>query len=205
MHIQIAHKISKYVYIAWLITMFITFFVANKGNLVKADTSELTLVVSWSTVNIEVPETIDFWSQSGSSMPATISKTLSGEAETFYLDDQKGSDQGYYTTIQISDFVWLAYSWVIPASNAKISISSGTMLTYAGVDNPDVFVNTQSNTMLDSALTFIERDSWSNFLRIGKYYPDPNNITIDLEVPSYQAIDSYAATLTVTLYDDMNP
>lgn len=185
--------------------MFVAFFVINKGDIVKADISELLLVVSWSTVSVEVPESIDLWGYSGSSIPVTLSKTLSGEMETFYIDDQKGSDQGYYTTIQISDFVWQMYSWVVPASNAKISISSGAMLTYAGAENPDVFINVQNNTVLDSALTFIERASWPNFLRIGKYYPDPNNITINLDIPAYQSIDDYTATLTITLYDDLNP
>lgn len=204
MNRQIIKNIPTYIYIAWLLT-FISYFLMNKSDITNADISDITLVVSWSTVNLDVPENISFWNYSGSSININATKTLSWESETFYIDDQKWSDLGYYTTIEISDFVWVNYSWVIPAANATISISSGYMTTYTWANNDDIFVNTYTGASLDSPLTFIERVAWPNFSRIGKYYPSPNNISISLLVPAHQVIDDYASTFTITLYDEINP
>jgi hypothetical protein len=89
------------------------------------------LTVSGGIITIGAPTSGTIGTVTVSSSVVPISYTF-GVGNEFWLEDLKGTDQGYYTTIQSSSFSGSTIATntlaTIPASNVKISLGSNTLL-----------------------------------------------------------------------------
>lgn len=138
--------------------------------------------------------------------------TSSAEAQTvsgwfvddLWVEDLKGADTGYYTTLQLSgDLVMSGTTNTIPAAN--VSVQSDWVVTLIGWStNPRVVIDgtmTAGFQSLDSARTFIEREDAANSGLVGKYGNSPD---LQVVIPAYTPVGTYNATLVYTLYEGNN-
>lgn len=120
--------------------------------------------------------------------------------DEFWVEDLKGADTGYYTTVQLSGDMVGPGTATIPAANVSMKVDSTTVTTMAGSTNTGVVVDSWllSFTALNSAVTFIERVDGTNNGLIGMYGTIPE---MQIVIPAYQSVGTYTATLVYTLYE----
>jgi hypothetical protein len=133
---------------------------------------------------------------------ASTSQTQTGEfTDEFWVEDLKGDDAGYYTTLQLSGNMEGPGSEFIPAANVSVKVDSTTVITMAGSANPNVEIpaGLLSFNALNSAVTFIERQTGANNGLIGMYGAIPE---LQVLIPAYQAVGTYVATMVYTIYEN---
>lgn len=170
-------------------------------------TSDVFLTIQGGDITIGSQDSgFDMGSVTVSSVDTTTSNIFNATTgDYFFVDDLKGVDDGYYTTIQMSDFTQGGWgAGVIPGDNLTIRTTATNPLdTIAGATNPLVNLGTVDGTYRSfgtTPLTFISRNAWlPNNGLIGRYgmYAD-----FELTVPAYTPVGTYQGTLTYTLYEN---
>ena len=134
---------------------------------------------------------------------SSISQTVNGTfSSPFWVDDLKGSNSGYYTTVQMSGVLQGPGSSTIAATNVSMkttAIGNAGITTMAGSPNTNVVVNAGMSAFqtLNTPRRLIERVNGANFGLIGQYGVTPQ---MQLIIPAYQAVGAYTGTLVYTLY-----
>ncbi|USN54496.1 MAG: hypothetical protein H6765_08270 [Candidatus Peribacteria bacterium] len=149
------------------------------------------------TISIYATGNFDF----GSYTVSTSNQTVTGAfTDYFSVEDLKGADSGYYTTLQMSGDLAGPGGATIPDANVSASVASTGVVTITGGVNPrvEVAAGLLSFSALDSATTFIKRDTAANFGVIGHYGTLP---TFQVVIPAYQPVGLYTGTVVYTLYE----
>jgi hypothetical protein len=135
---------------------------------------------------------------------SSIAQTVNGTfSSPFWVDDLRGSNSGYYTTVQMSGVLQGPGASTISATNISMrttAVGNGGITTMAGSPNTNVVVNAGMSAFqtLNTPRRLIERVNWANFGLIGQYGVTPQ---MQLVIPAYQAVGSYTGTLVYTLYN----
>ncbi len=140
--------------------------------------------------------------------PSTIAFpqiTTQGYAQTWFTStsgyfqviDSNWADSGYYTTLQITNLSWsttsLSNTWIARQSTG-IVLLSGTANT--GVTLWSAFASYSPATW---TVTFIKRDPAVNGWKTGTYWAP---LQLRISLPAYIKPDTYAGTITYTLYEN---
>ena len=164
-------------------------------------TTVVQVTLAGGNVCIGSPDAFNFGSFTVSQQPQVTSGAFSG---VFYVDDQRGSNSGYYTTVQMATLT--NGSNTIAASNVAFR-SSFTVGTTVGTSplsgSVNVRVFTHSDVLntwaaLDTPKEFINRNAAANSGLIGKYGEIP---FLQLTIPAYTPVGVYTGLLTYTLYE----
>lgn len=169
-------------------------------------TTTVTVTIEWGDICIWSEDTFNFGTFTASGQNQVTSWQFTQDR---YVDDQKGSNSGYYTTVQISDLVDSSTSQSIPAINVALmssfSVSStvGTVPLLGSVNTRVYTSNDVLNTpaSLDQPREFINRDAAANSWVLGKYGEKPY---LQLTIPAYTSVGTYQGTITYTLYEPVN-
>lgn len=136
---------------------------------------------------------------------ASSAQTVTGAfTDEFWVEDLKGADSGYYTTLQLAADLSGPGGATISSANVSVKTAntgSAGVTTMAGSSNTNVVVDAgmSSYQSLDSARTYIKRDTAANNGVIGKYGALPQ---MQVVIPAYQSVGVYTATLVYTLYEN---
>ncbi len=134
----------------------------------------------------------------------TVSATAQAQTglftDEFWVEDLKGSNTGYYTTLQLSGNMVGPGIASIPAANVSVSVANTTVSLMAWSANAGVVLPAwlTTPTALNSPVTFLERQDGVNNGLIGMYGKIPS---LHVLIPGYQSVGSYTATLVYTLYE----
>jgi len=174
-------------------------FAVSMMAVTKAQVStDVYLTILWGNVTIGQSGSLDFGSLTVASTDTNLEKQFTW-INYFWVEDMKGADSGYYTTLQVTDLSW--DNGTIPAANISTKVDTTVTTKINGTDNANVVVsNTLLNyTPLNSAITFIKRDDAANAGKLGKYAAYP---WLQVTIPAYQSVGLYHATLTYTLIEN---
>lgn len=180
-----------------LVGAFLT--IVALASITKAQVStDVYLTILGGNVTIGTTGAFDFGSFPVASTDTNVEKQFTG-ADYFRVDDMKGADAGYYTTLQVTDLS--GANGTIPAANISTKVSSAATTKINGTDNTNVVVsNTLLNyTPLNAAVTFIKRDTATNAGKLGRYAAFPY---LQVTIPAYQSVGSYHAVLTYTIIEN---
>ena len=135
-----------------------------------------------------------------SSLSQTVTGAFVGVNSYFFVDDQKGIDTGYYTTVQMSGHLVSNNGSVISGQNVYM-MTSTTPVLIAWRDNPRVIIHAgmASFQSLDSARQLINRNAAANAGLTSKYGTLP---TMQLVIPAYTPVGTYTGTLVYSLYEN---
>ena len=88
--------------------------------------------------------------------PVTVSQQFTGY---FYVDDNLGSNSGYYTTLQLSNFSGQSLSGTI--NNTDVQWRASSLAVISGVVNPNVELLSgwTAYSIASGTTTFIQRNS----------------------------------------------
>jgi cysteine-rich repeat protein len=177
-------------------------------------TYPVTLTVTnpyWRSVQYTSAFTVTIPPSSGDfciAWPSTIAFpqiTTQGYAQTWFTStsgyfqviDSNWADSGYYTTLQITNLSWsttsLSNTWIARQSTG-IVLLSGTANT--GVTLWSAFASYSPATW---TVTFIKRDPAANSWKTGTYWAP---LQLRISLPAYIKPDTYAWTITYTLYEN---
>lgn len=147
--------------------------------------------------------TFNFGTFAASSVAQTVTGSFVGSGGYFYVDDLRGADLWYYTTVQTSD---LAGPGVSKLGSGSIfvktaAIGNAGITTLAGTANPNVQIQAAmaAYQSLDTPRQLIVRANTANNGVIWQYGVLPQ---LQLLIPAYQAVGTYSGTLTYTLYSN---
>jgi alpha-tubulin suppressor-like RCC1 family protein len=164
-----------------------------------SDTIDLIITVSPSTngqVCIDWPNNFNL----GSSVITNSTQTLSLQSDYFKVDDQKGNNSGYYTTVSITTLT--GNNWfVIPLSQIQRKADPITLLS--GTANTWVVLWSTLSWWYVAASTpavFIKRDIWPNSNKKWTYW---SKLRLKVDIPAYQSIWTYTWVITYTLYQKL--
>jgi hypothetical protein len=131
--------------------------------------------------------------------------TAATDEEYFWVEDLKGVDVGWYTTLQAS--AMSGANGTIPAANISLKVDPATVSLLAGTANARVELASAwaSYRVADTPLVFIERDTGNaepagpNNGVIGWYGVLPS---VQVVIPAYQSVGAYTSVLTYTLFEN---
>ena len=152
------------------------------------------------TVTYGAPAALTFATTLSTSFSSqTLAQDFTGVANYFWIQDLKGADSGYNTTLQMSGNL-VAGSNNIPGANVSFK-SVGTITTVSGTVNAAVQFDAWAAAYqaLNVSRTFVYRPIAANAGKIGYY---GSNINLQVNVPASQAAGSYAGTLVYTLIEN---
>lgn len=143
----------------------------------------------------------NFGNFTASSIAQTVTGAFVWSGGYFYVDDLKGADAWYYTTIQLDanlTAVWASLARTNVFIKTAATGNSG-ITTLAGTGNTNVVVQAAMSAYqsLDVARQLIVRSSAANGGKIGQYGVLPQ---MQIIIPAYQSVGNYTGTLTYTLY-----
>lgn len=119
----------------------------------------------------------------------------------WYVDDKKGIDAGYYTTVQISGHLmtssWMILSW----ENLYMKTPSLNYIHLWWAHNARVVIDDgmAEYQSLHVARQLIKRNTAANNGIVGKYWTLP---LVQLVIPAYQPVWEYTSTVVFTLYEN---
>lgn len=162
-------------------------------------TTQVSVTLTGGTICIWSSGVFDFGTYTVSSLSQTVTGAFVGAQGYFFVDDQKGANPGYYTTLQMSGNLVGTGGQFISWSNVYVQAGSPELLAW--VANPRVYTHwdVSSYASLWAARQFINRDSANNQGIIGKYGTLPG---MQLVIPPYQGVGTYVWTLVFTLYEN---
>ena len=146
----------------------------------------------------------DFGSFVASSSVQTVSGSFVGTGGYFFVDDLRGSNSGYYTTVQLNADLSGPGTSTMLRTNVFIKTpavgSAGiTLMAWSANTNVQVQAGMAAFQSLDTARQLIIRNTGTNNGLIGQYGVLPQ---MQLIIPAYQAVGTYTGTLTYTLYSN---
>ena len=160
----------------------ITFGIKTSG------VSNGTLCITW-------PDTFIL----GSVTVLSNSQIIELQSNFFSVNDQKGVDNWYYTTLTVT---WLvgARGWAIDLSNIQIKADPISILSWSS--NSWVIISSLLSwysVITGSPISFIRRNMGSNAWVLGEY---GSKLRFKITIPSYQSVDIYTWSITYTLYEN---
>ena len=160
--------------------------------------TDVYLSIVGGNVTIGSTGSFDFGTFPVSSTESNVESQFTGD-DYFWVDDMKGANSGFYTTLSVSDLS--GANGTIPAANISAKVDGTGTTLINGTANPNVVVADSliSYTPLDGTVTFIKRDSAENNGKLGRYAAFP---WLQVTIPAYQSVGSYQATLTYTLIEN---
>lgn len=168
---------------------------------IYAATTTLNMaVIPWS-ITIWSPASLTFSSTvTASDTVQSLEQAFNSASDYFYVQDLKGSDNGYSTTFQASGPL-TAGSNTIPLSNMLFKTTSATPTLLSGAANAAVSLAVGTTTYQDfsSARTFLIRNNWTNNGIISKY---GSQISLKINIPAWQAVGSYSTSLVFTMIEN---
>ena len=187
---------------AWVEKIFLT----NDGDAVHSDGSN-----NWKPASVDQEVHGTFGSTT-----ITGANGESIKKYPFVVTDFKGSEKGYYTTIQVTDLKVLnsagEYDETLISKNpaykidaSNVSFKHGSLKTMQGVDNDEVeFGDKLANLYpISGAVTYFFRgktdESITTAGRLGEYGDE--NPTISVNIPANTPAGTYKGTITYTLFD----
>lgn len=183
-------------------TILMSFFVASAAGLfLYASNTIVNMEIARGTLTISSPASFTFSTTLTLSYDAqTLEQEFTGTLNNFIVTDMKGINTGYSTTLQLSGVMETVNGNTIAATNVYFKTSSGNVNVLSGTENPRVVIdaNTANYQPLDSAKTFIYRNTAVNSDTVGKY---GQTIFLRINVPAYQAPGAYVGTLVYTLIE----
>lgn len=179
--------------LGWNNTYNITVIVTNSKNMTDSLALIINVVKSWDLC-IEGPNSFSLWSF----VTKNIAQTIETESNYFTVDDQKGSNSWYYTTVSLWNLT--GNSWAV-ILNSTINIKASPITLLSGTANPSVILDSwiTSYTSIASPVVFIKRNSgsgWNIFWTYG------SKITLKVDIPAYKKPDTYSGIITYTLYEN---
>ena len=169
---------------------------------VYAATTTLNMQVLAGSVSITSPTGLSF---TGTITASNATQSLEQNFNTswayyFSVQDLKGADSGYNTTLQISGPL-TAWSNTIPASaiSFKSSTASPTLLTGTANVRVTLDAGATSYQNFSSTRTFIVRTNSANSWVLGQYGAQ---IWLKIDVPAWQAAGTYTTSLVYTLIEN---
>ena len=187
---------------AWLLAVIAlgTLLLTNKSLAAELTDVYLT-IIGWS-VTIGSTASIDLGTVTVSAASQDVEWTF---VDHFWVEDLKGADAGYYTTVQVGDMT--STNWTIPAANIAMRVNPATiaLLWWASNSLVELASTWSTYAAIDSPLTFVERSTGGSQAAgpnngvLGKYGVLP---WVKVTIPAYQAIGAYTATITYTLIEN---
>ena len=158
-------------------------------------------IVSWS-ITIGSPTALSFTNTiTSSNATQSLEQDFSSSGtNSFYVQDLKGTDSGYNTTLQLSGGL-AAGSNTIPTSSVFFKSASGTPTLLSGMANARVVLDSWSTAYqnFSSARTFITRAAGVNNGTLGQYGAQ---IWLRIDIPAWQAAGTYTTSLVYTLIEN---
>ncbi len=129
----------------------------------------------------------------------STSQIIDQQLDYFQVDDQRGLNSWYYTTLQISN---LTQSWggaVIP--NTSIQRKADPLVLLWWITNPLVQLGASwsTYTTANTTSTFIYRNTAPNGFKTSRY---GSKLRLRVNVPAYASVGMYTGTITYTLYEN---
>lgn len=187
--------------IGWALCLAAGFLVVGFFNVADGSTgtinTEVQVEIIGGDVCIFATWSFDFGTYTVSSTDQTVTGAFT---DYFSVEDLKGSDSGYYTTLQLSGDLTGPGGATIGSGNVSAAVpSTGTDLitgtANALVEIPASLLNYST---LDTARTYIKRDPAANFWTVGHYGQYPY---LQVVIPAFSAVGTYTGTLVYTLFD----
>jgi hypothetical protein len=137
-------------------------------------------------------------------------QTITGDFgdNSFWIEDMKWNESGYYTTLSVSDMIWESNSWhIIPRANIQLKPTGVSKISWANVLESKVILwdswNDWTNytwTWNQTTVTYFNRQNTAlaDAGRVWKYW---DNLQIKVTVPAHTVADTYRGTITYTLYE----
>lgn len=165
------------------------------------ETTTVELDILSGAITIGSDGAFDFGDYTVSASVQTVTGAFVAPGGYFFVDDLKGADSGYYTTVQLSGDMAGPGTSTIASSNVFMEVASTAVTVLSGDTNASVVVDNAmtSRQSLDAARTLIERDPGANNGTVGKYGTLPE---MRVDIPAYQAVGNYTSTLVYTLYEN---
>jgi hypothetical protein len=126
-------------------------------------------------------------------------------ANSFWVEDMKWLETGYYTTISVTDLNWTVSGHSISANNVslKTAWSMPSDISWATVEDAKVVFwewitswhNGSWQVNYFQRLNTATADAW----RVWKWW---DNLQIKVNIPAHTPYDTYRWTITYTLYDN---
>lgn len=168
---------------------------------IYAATTTLNMQVIPGSITIGSPTSLSFSSTAAASdVTQSLEQAFNGAGDYFYIQDLKGADNGYSTTLQASGPL-TAGTNTIPLTNMSFKAVSGTPTLLSGTTNPRVTLNAGATSYQDfsSARTFMVRANTANNGVISKY---GSQISLKVDIPGWQAVGTYTTSLVFTLIEN---
>lgn len=153
-------------------------------------------------VTIGAPASLTFSAPINVSFAAqNVEQEFTTTGNMFWVNDMKGNDSGYNTTLQFSGNLTSTGGGQIAAANIQFKASSGIVVTMSGTTSTGVLmpVGITSYQSLDTARQWIYRGTGSNMGRIGRY---GQNMWLNINVPANQVGGNYVGTVVYTLIEN---
>lgn len=180
-------------------SVFVLSFTTTLSQVQAATTTVSMSITAW-VVTYGAPAALTFSTTLSASFDAqTLSQWFTWASDFFWVQDLKGADSGYNTTLQLSGNL-VAWSNVISWSNVSFQ-AVGSINVISWSTNPRVVLDaaTSSYQALNTSRNYIKRTNAANFGVIWYY---SSNINLKVDVPAGQAAGSYAGTLVYTLIEN---
>lgn len=171
----------------------------NNTSVYAVDTT-VTMSITAGTVTYWGPASLTYANTLTTSFGAqTLQQQFTGAANYFWVQDLKGADSGYNTTLQMSGHL-VAGSYIISWSNVSFQ-AAGAITTVSGSANSNVVLDggTASFQALNTSRNFVKRNAAANNGLIWYYAA---NIELKVDVPANKPAGSYAGTLVYTLIEN---
>lgn len=165
-----------------------------------AANTTLNMQIIPGTVTIGSPTSFSFSSTlNASDATQSLEQAFNTASDYFYVQDLKGADAGYSTTLQVSGPL-TAGTNTIPAANISFKSVGATPTLLSGSANTRVVLDngTSAYQAFSSARTFILRANAANSGTIGKY---GSQVSLKVDVPAWQAVGTYTTNLVFTLIE----
>jgi len=159
-------------------------------------------VIKWALTIWTETWNLNLWEVNVSNNAQTLSWSFG--ANSFWVEDMKWVESGYYTTISVTDLTWTVAGHMISADNVslKTAWNEPSYITWAIVnDSKVIFWSAITSWHSGSTpvnyfqrLNTASEDAW----RVWKWWDD---LQIKVTIPAHTPYDTYRWTITYTLYD----
>jgi|GEM_PF-675956 len=171
------------------------------GNAIYGATTLVNLQLNAGTITITSPASLTFTTPPTVSFQSQLlAEHFSGTGNYFTVNDLKGADEGYSTTLQISGNLTTG-GLSIASGNVSFKVNSTTPILMSGAANPRVLIDAASASYqaMHVARTYIYRDTALNTGAISQY---GQSIFLQVTIPAGQPAGAYVGTLVYTLIEN---
>jgi len=159
-------------------------------------------VIKWTLTIWTETWNLNLWEVNVSNNAQTLSWSFG--ANSFWVEDMKWVESGYYTTISVTDLTWTVAGHMISADNVslKTAWNEPSNISWATASEAKVIFWAWITTWHSGSwqvnyfqrLNTASEDAW----RVWKWW---DNLQIKVNIPAHTPFDTYRWTITYTLYD----